>query len=161
MLVQKLGLKTASRKKGSSGQQVKYYSLDVEELIFATEVLQYRQEQRIQREERKRQRQEENRLYQIMIETQYGITTDSISTPDSNNDNSKLQQGVNMFKSQLPSILDKIKPVMDLLSNIVSLGQSVTIKLVDEVSYENGVALLLIRRLIQPMRFLPISQPEM
>ena len=66
MLVQKLGLKTASRKKGSSGHQVKYYSLAVTEVALATRVLEYRQQQRIKREERKQQRQRENRLYQIV-----------------------------------------------------------------------------------------------
>ena len=39
MFVQKLGLKTASRKKGSSGEQVKYYSLAIPEVILATRVL--------------------------------------------------------------------------------------------------------------------------
>ena len=122
MLLGKLGLKTANRKKGSSGKQVKYYSLAVEELVFATQVLDYRQAERIKREERKRQRQEENRLYQVMIETQYGITDSAISTPSQNNNISKLQQGVNMAQSQYPGILDKLKPALALLELTVNIG---------------------------------------
>ena len=34
MLIRKLGLKTVSRKEGSSGSQITYYSLATEELIF-------------------------------------------------------------------------------------------------------------------------------
>jgi hypothetical protein len=83
MLIGKLGLKTQSRKKGSSGQQVKFYSLAIEELTLATEVLEYRQSERVKRETRKLQRQEDNRLYQIMMATQYGLNPaiNSISTP--------------------------------------------------------------------------------
>lgn len=125
MLLGKLGLKTASRKKGGVGQQVKYYSLAVEELVFAQQVLEYRQGSRVKREERKRQRQEENRLYRVMIETQYGITTDSISIPNQNNDHSKLQQGVNMAQNPSPGILDKIKLTTELLAQIVDRGWSI------------------------------------
>ena len=105
MLVQKLGLKTASRKKGSNGSQVKFYSLAIEEFSLATQVLEYRHELRVKREERKRQRQEENRLYRVMMETQYGITPNSISTPDQNSNFTELEQGVNMEQSQLHSVL--------------------------------------------------------
>jgi hypothetical protein len=79
MFLGKLGLKTANRKKGSSGQQVKFYSLAVEECVFATQVLEYRHEQRVQRDQKKRKRQEDNRLYQMMMSTQFGITPEPIS----------------------------------------------------------------------------------
>ncbi|MGL4884348.1 MAG: bifunctional DNA primase/helicase, partial [Waterburya sp.] len=98
MLIGKLGLKTQSRKKGSSGQQVKFYSLAIEELTFAKEVLEYRQQERIKREERKLQQREENQLYQIMMATQYGSkrAINSISTPTSEDNISNKQQGVDM-----------------------------------------------------------------
>ena len=105
MLVPKLGLKTASRKVGRSGQQVKYYSLAIEEVTFALQVLEYRQAERIKRESRKRQRQEENRLYRVMIETQYGITDNSISPPSQNSDFTELQQGANIPETLTPSVL--------------------------------------------------------
>ena len=140
MLMGKLGLKTASRKKGSSGQQVKFYSLSVDELAFAQQVLEYRQEQRLKREKRKLQRQEENRLYQIMMATNYGLPLpkNSISPPDSNTNIPNKQQGVNMSESELPSILDKIQPAIDLLEEIVSLGRSVIKGLIDGVSVRIG-----------------------
>jgi hypothetical protein len=81
MFLGKLGLKTAYRKKGSAGQQVKHYSLSVEECAFAIQMLEYRHGQRVKREERKLQRQEENRLHQMMMSTQFGITVDPISPP--------------------------------------------------------------------------------
>ncbi|MEM7758113.1 MAG: plasmid replication protein, CyRepA1 family [Cyanobacteria bacterium P01_A01_bin.40] len=100
MFLGKLGLKTTFRKKGGSGQQVKFYSLSVEEMVFATQVLKYRHVQRVKREERKRQRQEENQLHQMMMETSYGITDNSISTPTENSDIYHKQEGVNMAESQ-------------------------------------------------------------
>ena len=118
MLVQKFGLKTESRKKGSSGSQVKYYSLAISEVAMATKVLEYRQQQKIKRESKKRQQAESNRLYQIMLETQYGITPNSISTPTQNTNISKLEQGVDMPESQLPSLLKKIQPGINLLKTI-------------------------------------------
>ena len=125
MLLGKLGLKTASRKKGRSGQQVKYYSLAVEELVFAQKVLEYRQAERIKREEKKRQRQEENRLYQIMLKTQYGTTDNSISPPTQNSNFTNIQQGVNMAQNHSPGILDKLQPITELLAQIVNRGWSI------------------------------------
>jgi hypothetical protein len=124
MLIGKLGLKTQSRKKGSSGQQVKFYSLAIEELEFAQLVLEYRQSERVKRETRKLQRQEDNRLYQIMMATQYGwnLPDDCISTPPSEDNISNKQQGVDMVESQSPGILEKIQPAIGLLSEMVNLG---------------------------------------
>lgn len=154
MLVQKFGLKTASRKKGSSGSQVKYYSLAVEEFVLAQKVLEYRTEQRIKREERKRQRREENRLYQIMLETQYGITPDSISTPDQNNDFTNIEQGVDIAKSQSEGALDKIKPGMNLLKT-VSKGLDLVKGLADILSYPNWMRELLIDWLKYSIKSMP------
>lgn len=154
MLLGKLGLKTASRKKGSSGQQVKYYSLALEELVFAQQVLEYRQAERIKREERKRQRQEENRLYRVMIETQYGITDSAISTPDQNSNFTNLQQGVNMPKTQTQTILDKIQFTQTLIKVIVDRGRKVIQRLLTPTLSLNLSTELLIRYLNNPMRFI-------
>ena len=122
MLVQKFGLKTASRKKGSSGNQVKYYSLAIPELVLATQVLEYRQEQRIKREERKRQRREENRLYQIMLKTQYGITTNSISPLTQNTNLTNKQQGVNMAENTSSTALERLQTAASVLEKMVESG---------------------------------------
>ena len=104
MLLNKLGLKTKSCKRGSSGQQVLHYSLAVEELIFAREVLKYRQQQRILKEERQRQRQEKNYLHQIMMATQFDTAypTEAISTPSGNNNIPYKQQGIDMGENNTP-----------------------------------------------------------
>ena len=159
MLLGKLGLKTANRKKGSSGQQVKYYSLAVEELVFALRVLEYRHEQRIKREERKRQRQEENRLYQIMIESQYGITDNSISPPTQNSNFTKLEQGVNMAQTQFPSVLENILPVIGLLET-VGKGLDLLKGLVDEISCPNWIRRLLIDWLKYSIKSIPLDLKE-
>ena len=156
MLVQKLGLKTASRKKGSSGSQVKYYSLAVAELVFATQVLEYRQRQRIKREERKRQQQESNQLYQIMIETQYGITPNSISPPSQNSNLTNIQQGVNMAQTQSPSVLDKILPGINLFET-VGKGLEMVKGLVDGVSCPNWIRRLLINWLKHSIKSIPLD----
>ncbi|PSB08046.1 bifunctional DNA primase/helicase [Pleurocapsa sp. CCALA 161] len=157
MLVQKLGLKTASRKKGRSGQQVKFYSLAIEELTLATQVLEYRHEQRIKREERKLQRQFENRLYQVMMESQYGLISpdDSISTPDQNTNTSNKQQGEDMAESKQSTILEKIQPYIELWSEIVSLGNLVIKELFNQVSCTDWVRKLLISQLIQLIILIP------
>lgn len=121
----KMGLKTASRKKGSAGQQVKYYSLAVEEYAFATQVLEYRHEQKLKREERKLQREEENRLHQMMMETQYGITPNSISTPARNKNIANKQEGVNMAEIDFQSVLNKTRLTLSILDRVVNLGAEV------------------------------------
>lgn len=117
MFLGKLGLKTANRKKGSSGQQVKFYSLAVEECAFATQVLEYRHEQRVQREQRKRKRQSDNRLYQMMMATQYGSISaiNSISTPCCLLEISSFKEGVDMLQGQSNSIIEQFKPTICLL----------------------------------------------
>ena len=143
MLIGKLGLKTACRKKGSSGKQVKFYSLSIEELTFAKDVLEYRQEQRLQREERKKQRQEENRLHQIMMETQYGLINpqNPISTPDQNTNIPNKKQGVNMVENQSPSIKGKLQPAIDLLEEVVNLGWEVIKELMNGLTLRTSTLL--------------------
>ena len=149
MFLGKLGLKTASRKKGSAGRQVKYYSLSVEECAFATQVLEYRHNQRIQREERKLQREEENRLYQMMMETQYDITDNSISTPTENKNISNKQGGVNMAESQELTILEKIQPAASMLQEIVSFGLEVINDWINRTSCHNWRFIPPVQKLIQ------------
>jgi hypothetical protein len=162
MLIGKLGLKTVSRKKGSSSQQVKFYSLAIEELTFAQLVLKYRQEQRIKREEKKLQQREENRLYQVMMETQYGLnsTLNSISTPTSNSNITNKQQGVDMPKSKSSSILDQLQPAIDLLEETINLGLEVIERLLDGVNCPNWIQKLLIRKLGQSIKFMLINPIE-
>jgi hypothetical protein len=152
MLLGKLGLKTANRKKGSSGQQVKFYSLAVDELVLATQVLEYRHEQRMKREEKKLQRQESNRLYQMMMSTQFDITPEPIFTPCQNKNIVNKQQGVNMPKSQSSEVLDKIQPTVDLLEEIIRLGRSLIKGLMDKVTCQHWIQDPVIGMLCQPIK---------
>ncbi|NJK57596.1 MAG: DUF3854 domain-containing protein [Pleurocapsa sp. SU_5_0] len=156
MLLGKLGLKTANRKKGSSGQQVKFYSLAVDELVLATQVLEYRQEQRMKREEKKLQRQEDNRLYQIMLETQFGLGSNYISTPTENINISHKQQGVNIAENPVENVLEQILPGVDLLNTVVQ-GLSVIKGLIDGVNCPNWIWKLVINGLGQSIKFIPID----
>jgi hypothetical protein len=160
MFLGKLGLKTAYRKKGSSGRQVKFYSLAVEECAFATQVLEYRHEQRVQREERKLQRQEDNRLYEMMIETQFGISPDSISTPDQNKNIANKQGGVDMPESHSNRRIEKFKPTICWLSETINLGLEVFKGLMSGVSGQNGIQKLLINQLGQLSKFMPLNLIE-
>ncbi len=92
-----------------------------------------------------------------MMSTQYGLAIDSISPPDSNTNISNKQQGVNMPKSQQLSILDKLKPAVDLLEETVNLGFEVIKSLFDEVLCRNFLRKILIRQLADPIRFIPSS----
>jgi hypothetical protein len=159
MLLNKLGLKTKSCKRGSSGQQILYYSLAVEELIFAREVLKYRQQQRILKEERQRQRQSEKRLHQIMMATQYGIgsPTEAISTPSGNNNIPNKQQGIDMAQSNTPWVIEKMQSSLTLLRGLVDLGRDVIRGLFPSTLDLNLIQKVLICYLNSPMKFVPKS----
>ncbi|MEN9870817.1 MAG: hypothetical protein RLZZ171_1805, partial [Cyanobacteriota bacterium] len=159
MFLGKLGLKTANRKKGSSGQQVKFYSLAVEECVFATQVLEYRHEQRMKREEKKLQRQEDNRLYQIMRSTQFGLGSNSISPPTENTNISNKQQGLDMAESEVTSVLKQIQPGVDLL-NTVAQGLQVIKGLIDGGSCPNWIWKLVLDGLGQFIKFIPGNPTE-
>ncbi|MGL5831664.1 MAG: plasmid replication protein, CyRepA1 family [Waterburya sp.] len=162
MFLGKLGLKTANRKKGSSGQQVKFYSLVVESCALATQVLEYRHEQRVQREHKKLQRQEDNQLYQMMMATQYGsiLPINSISTPSLRDDIFNKQQGVDMLESQSHSIIDQFQPTIHLLSETINLGLEVFKGFISGVSGQKEIQKLLIWQLGQLSKFVPLNLIE-
>ncbi|MEM7757143.1 MAG: plasmid replication protein, CyRepA1 family [Cyanobacteria bacterium P01_A01_bin.40] len=158
MFIQKLGLKTRSRKVGSSGEQVTYYSLATEEVIFARSVLEYRQQQREIKEERKRQKQEENCLYRIMMATQFDVKydeSDLISTPPDNNNISIKEQGVDMAEMDTVSAFEKMNTVKLLLEEIGDLGRSVIKGLEGSKLKFNFVVTRLISYLLTPMKSIP------
>jgi hypothetical protein len=162
MLINQLGLKTKSCKRGGRGQQILYYSLAVKELIFAHDVLRYRQQQRILKEERQQQRQSENRLHQIMMATQYGFNcpTEAISTPTGNNNIPNKQQGVDMAENITLSILEEIQPALTLLAELVDGGKQVIQKLFASTLNLNLVPKILIYYLNRPMKCLNNSSIE-
>ena len=151
ILIGQLGLKMIGRKKGKRGQQVRYYSLSVEELAFAYEVLHHREQQRIEKAEREREIEEQNQIHQAMMHTQYGIDPPkpSVTTPPEKRDIYPLEGVVDTGKDDpknadfssnepLPDTLEKLKPCLELLEGTISLGLSVIKEIVIELVTNNG-----------------------
>ena len=131
VLLERVGLKTALRKKGKRGQQVSFRSLDIESLCFAVEVLQYRERQRAEKARKERERIEKERAYQAMMQTQYGIEPPPppVSTPphkkgidtsvgdvDTKNNQSEMED------KESEDTLSNLQPCLDLLLGTVSIG---------------------------------------
>ena len=99
-----------------------------------------------------------------MIETQYGITTDSISPPTQNSNFTELEQGVNMDKTPAPGVLEKMEPLIDLLETVES-GLEMVKGLVDGASCPNWIWRLLIdwlkySRKSLAIKLIPLSPTE-
>lgn len=109
-LLDQLGLKMVAHKKGKQGQQVRYYSLVVENLTFAIEVLEHRERERQKKAERERQIQEENRLHQARMQTQYGIgrQKEKVATPPLKRDIYPLEGAVDTVNNQTDNPNDKV-----------------------------------------------------
>ena len=152
ILIGQLGLKMIGRKKGKRGQQVRYYSLSVEELAFAIEVLQYRERQRIEKAEREREIQEETRLYQARMQSQYGIDPPkpTVTTPPPKRDIYPLEEVVDTENNDpknadsssnepSPDTLEKLKPYLELLEGTIDLGLSVISEIMVKLMTNDGV----------------------
>jgi hypothetical protein len=131
ILLERVGLKTALRKKGKRGQQVTYRSLEIESLEFAVEVLQYRERQRVEKAQKERERREKDQAYQAMMQTMYGIEPPPppVSTPPH-------KKGINTLKGDVDTVnnpsemeddesketLSNLQPCLDLLSGTIDVG---------------------------------------
>ncbi len=137
-LIDQLGLKLISRKKGKQGQQVRYYSLTVEDLSFAIDVLQYREQQRIEKDLKEQERKEKSRIHQALMQTLYGLEppSDSISTPPIKGDIYPLEPPLDMENNQAENVkseykdlssntLEKLQPCLELLQRIINTGREV------------------------------------
>ncbi len=169
VLLGQLGLKMIGRKKGNRGQQIRYYSLSVEELVFAVEVLQYRERQRIEKAEREREIQEQNRIHQAMMQSQYGIDSPepTVTTPPLKRDMYPLEGVVDTVKddpenadsrSNEPSTntLDKLKPCLELLEGTINLGLSLIKEIVIERIANNGVQTHILSWLLQSKKLITV-----
>ena len=135
ILLGQLGLKMIGRKRGKRGQQVRYYSLSVEELAFAVEVLQYRERQRIEKAQAEREIQEQNRIYQAMMQSQYGIDPPppTVTTPPLKRDIYPLERVVDTGEDEFqnanrssnepsPVTVEKLRPCLELLEETIRIG---------------------------------------
>lgn len=131
VLLERVGLKTALRKKGKRGQQVTYRSLELESVNFAVEVLQYRERQRLEKALKERERIEKDRAYQAYMQTRYGIEPPPppVSTPphkkdidtkkgdvDTVNNPSKIEEEKSV------ETLSNLQPCLDLLLGTIDVG---------------------------------------
>jgi hypothetical protein len=151
ILIGQLGLRMIGQKKGKRGQQVRYYSLSVEELAFAVEVLEYREQQRIEKAEREREIESEHRLQSATMHSQYGIDPPlpTVTTPPLKRDIYPLE-GVVDTENNEPKNADfrlndlssetneKLKPCLELLEGTINLGLSVIKEIVLELLANNG-----------------------
>ena len=152
VLIGQLGLKMIGRKKGKRGQQIRYYSLSVEELVFAVEVLQYRERQRIEKAEREREIQEQKRIHQAMMQSQYGIDPPepSVTTPPLKRDMYPLERVVDTgeghsknadHREDEPSsdTLEKLRPYLESLEGTVNSGLSVIKEIIIKLLTRDGI----------------------
>jgi Domain of unknown function (DUF3854)/Origin of replication binding protein len=152
VLLGQLGLKMIGRKKGRRGQQVRYYSLSVEELAFAVEVLQYRERQRIEKAEREREIEEQNRIRQTMMRSQYGIDPpdSTVTTPPLKRDIYPLEGVVDTDEDESQSAafcsnksssetLEKLKQCLRLLEETTNAGLSVIKEIVVKLAIRNDL----------------------
>ncbi len=93
VLLEQLGLKMLSRKRGARKQQVRYYSLEAHQLNFALLVLAYREDRRKEKELQKAERESQYSLYPV-------------STPPLNGDIHTLEGGVTTKNEQPPSLIN-------------------------------------------------------
>ncbi len=138
ILINQLGLKLSSRRQGGKGQQVRYYSLTVEETAFAIDVLQHREQQRMDRLQQELERQEKSRIHQAKMQTMYGIDPPKplVVTPPKKGDiyplelpltteNNPSENQKTEYINSLPNSLEKLKPCLELLEGIINTGQEV------------------------------------
>jgi len=138
-LINQLGLKLISRRKGRKGEQVRYYSLAVEDLSFAIDVLQHREQQRIERRQQELERKEKSLLHQAKMQALYGIDppkNSSVVTPPIKRDiypldepltteNNQPENVDNEYIDSSPNTLEKLKPCFSLVEGIINTGKNV------------------------------------
>ena len=166
LLLNQLGLRTASRKKGGRGQQVTYRSLAIEDLAFAVEVLQYRERQRREKAGREQEFQENAQKHQAKMQSLYGIEPPqpTVSTPPDKRDINTLEGGVNTENKE-PKIvnapsenrLEKLQPALLLLEGTIENGLTVIKEIVRSSLSQNKISNQVLHWLSKPINFMPMD----
>ncbi len=151
ILINQLGLKLISRRKGKRGQQVRYYSLTVEELAFAIDVLQYREQQRRDRLQQELERKEKSRIHQAKMQTLYGIDPPnaSVATPPIKGDiyplddpltteNNQAENRGTESQESSPKTLEKLKPCFELLEGVIKGGKKIIKEMMAQLIVAQG-----------------------
>jgi len=133
LLLNQLGLKTASRKRGGQGQQVIYSSLTIKETAFAIEVLKHRERIRQQKAEKEQQLLEQSQVHALQMQVQYGIepVKPKISTPDHIGGIQTLERDVDISNEEpkdrvYPALhtWKALKPCLELLKDKSNIEES-------------------------------------
>ena len=90
-----------------NGQRVRYYRLNTEDVLFAENVLFYRQRQREDRERKRQSEQERNAAYAARMQAQYGINAPS--TPPNNESGSNNRGGMDTEAESSTSWWERVK----------------------------------------------------
>ena len=109
-----------------------------EELTFAIDVLQYREQQRKARAQKEQEWQSQAKLHQARMQSLYGIDPPkpSVSTPPLKRDiyplvepldtkNNSSEPKDSEYINSSPNTLEKLKPCLELLEEIINQGQEV------------------------------------
>ncbi len=162
VLLDRVGLKTALRKKGKRGAQITYRSLDLQSLYFALEVLQYREQQRKEKAQRERERQAKAAAHQARMQSLYGIApppppTVSTSPPKKGIDKLGAELDTKnhpslLVDSDAENILQNLQPCLDLLYGITDLGLDVLKEIIKELLGNRKIALNLLQGLLSEGR---------
>ena len=150
-LLDQLGLKMTCRRRGGKGKQVRHYSLTVEDLSFAIDVLQHRERQREEKAQRERERLTQERLHQARMQTLYGIDPPEtkIVTPPQKGGNIPLSEPLTTeneeteneeteYKDSLPNILNKLKPCLELIEGVIKGGEEVIKQMMAQLLVNKG-----------------------
>ena len=134
--LEQLGLSTESRRPLEDGKRVRYYRLNTEDVVFAQNVLVFRQRQRDQKERKRHESLERDAAYAARMQTMYGINPPS--TPPNNESGSNNWGGMDTDEEFSTSWWERVKyyaqlaierfesgveAVKELLSTLTSDGQ--------------------------------------
>ncbi|WP_431356849.1 plasmid replication protein, CyRepA1 family [Komarekiella delphini-convector] len=122
-----LGLSTESRRPLEDGKRVRYYSLNTDNVAFARNVLEYRQQQREEKERRRQEEQEQNAVYAARMQTQYGVdavrySSNLSSTPPNNGDGEHNRGGVAQDESLSNEWWKRVKYYTKLVAQKIDQG---------------------------------------
>ena len=173
VLIKQLGLTNVGRKKGRRGQQVYYYSLAIENLALAVEVLQYRERQRREKAKREQESHEKARRHQARIHSLYGIEPPqaSVSTPPYKRDVYTLETGIDTGNNQSDKvnskssdsstqILERLKPTLDFIEKTINFGMEMLKDIVRRSLSQNQLQNYFLKRLFKKLNFLLIDLSE-
>ncbi|MEM9272258.1 MAG: DUF3854 domain-containing protein [Cyanobacteria bacterium P01_F01_bin.143] len=159
VLLERVGLKTALRKKGRRGEQVTHRSLDTSSLGFAIEVLQYREQQRKEKAKKEQERREKAARHQARMETLYGIeppSSSKVSIPHDKGDVYTLEDDLDTKNNQseieeikTDETLNNLQPCLKLLEEILENGINVIAKILRELFWNRRLSLKILKELLK------------